>query len=428
MANKGIIFYGKPQSFERYELVGNQISIDERNEPRLKPLSDSNDILHYFFQDDYYYLELFGYANPYNAVRDGVVIGVCIKSDKQIVVSKNNISKLKSLLTQFKETALLETKFKALKLIDIGSFRKTIQEADVESFVSNFKTRDVKEPTQKKLTLLYLKDFENRIDDVLMNEISDYSDIYVSADKNVFSDNLNRVLINEVNENIYIVENGKIIPMLSQQKHKPLPTPPLPTPPLPTPSIPDNSSIIKLLILMKKWLIISVCTSAASLILIIAFFFGTSSPLDKWKTDNFNRQFSEKDKSEYNTTPTTDGRETQTVTEDHANQTAGSNSNMADSRDDGSSMAQISAPKITFYTITAKLKLGEKIVKIEGATLSEITFRITPENMATIATTNGFMTVNQDARKKLKENTQITVEAFWGDESLGSQTYTIAKP
>ncbi|GHT69167.1 hypothetical protein AGMMS50239_35490 [Bacteroidia bacterium] len=299
MANKSLIFYGKPQSFERYEISGNKIAQDEKNEPRLKP-TINNDILHYFFKDGFYYLELYGYANPYRATRPGVVIGVCIKSDEQIAVSENNVSTLKSLLVQFKDIALAGTYFNALKLTDISAFRTTIYNVKTVERISTFETSNSAKPTCQNLTLLYLKDFENKTES-LQNEICNYGDIYIAADKDLFYDDLNRIVFNEVQQKFYVVQNGKI-EVFEEPKvihGKPMLPKPLPNTEQPETVITKTTKNekefvskedfekfkkrIRIFKRTKKW------TSSMIMIVIaiIIFFLGRYSTLGDWKATFF---------------------------------------------------------------------------------------------------------------------------------------------
>jgi LysM repeat protein len=299
MANKGLIFYGKPQSFERYELTGGRINEDERNEPRLKLPSDRNEILHYFFKEGYYYLELYGYANPYKDVRPGVVIGVCVKSDEQIAISKENMCRLKKLLDDFKEIALSNTKFKALKLSGIGDFMTTIHNhSAVESILSEFKISKKQEPFRKSVTLLYLDDFENKVD-AIKDKISDFADIYISADKDVFSDDLNIAIFHEAQKKFHVVIDNEI--RVSEEKKLISPQPKdnsineikefKSTDPLEFEKLQTDFNRFKAGVSWTiKWIRILICTSAVYLILIIAFFFGTNSPLDKWFPPDNGRQ------------------------------------------------------------------------------------------------------------------------------------------
>ena len=287
MANKSLIFYGKPQSFERYELSSGKYTIDERNEPYLKVPSKNDEVLHYFFKDNIFYLELYSYANPCKAVRSGVVIGVGVKSDEPIVASDKNISTLRSLLNQFKEIALSNPnkEFKTLTLNEINEFNSLIQDAEtVAKILQEFKTSDSQKPSHNNLTLLYLNDFKSV--DSLKDQICNYSDIYICTDKNVFNDDLNIKVFAETQKKIHVVENGKI--KLPKENKKPQGQP-MPQKPInhtvelkETDENKKAEDVKKFMKWTKRWINIFIGISTLYLFLFIAFFWGTNSPLDKW--------------------------------------------------------------------------------------------------------------------------------------------------
>ena len=207
MENTSIIFFGKPNSFESYEFKADGITKNNHAEPKLKPNQDQKDILHYYHKDDFYYLELYGFANAFKSGRSGIVIGVCLKSDKQFELSNQNISVLVKLLGFFKKKVLSGVMFNSTSL---GKYIETfdIHKDEIYQAIDYRKTGTSQ--LINNIALLFFEDYENKIQ-FIGDEIINYTDIYISSNKDIFSNPLNNGLFYEANNLFHVVSDGKII-------------------------------------------------------------------------------------------------------------------------------------------------------------------------------------------------------------------------
>lgn len=217
MENTSLVFFGKPNSFESYEFNNDGITKNSHSEPKLKLNQEHNDILHYYFQDDFYYLELYGFANACNSGRSGIVIGVCIKSDTPIMLSSKNKSILTKLLDFFKSEVLSGTMFKD------NNLEKYINTFNIKNEIYlaiNYKT-SCSNQNKSNLMLLFFDDDLDNIQNV-EGGISDYTNLYISSNKDIFYSQLNSELFFETGNIFHIVTNNRLVefkepPKVSQQ-------------------------------------------------------------------------------------------------------------------------------------------------------------------------------------------------------------------
>lgn len=214
MENTSIVFFGKPNSFESYEFKVDGITKNNHAEPKLKLNQDQKDILHYYHKDDFYYLELYGFANAFNSGRSGIVIGVCLKSDKQFELSDKNISVLVKLLGFFKKKVLSGVMFNSTSL---GKYIETFDIHKDEIYQAiDYRTTGSSQLINN-LALLFLEDYENKIQ-FIGEEIINYADIYISSNKDIFGNPLNNGVFYEANNLFHVVSDGKIIECKEQKK------------------------------------------------------------------------------------------------------------------------------------------------------------------------------------------------------------------
>ncbi|NDV83910.1 hypothetical protein [Bacteroides sp. 51] len=450
MTSNSLIFYGKPQSFERYEITESGYSDKVQYEPRIKIPFVNDEVLHYFFKNGSYYLELYGYANPYQTVRQGVVIGVCVKFHRPIKLSSDNFSLLQSLLKDFKEIALSgqDMSFKALNLIDITEFDQTINKPDVVGILSNFQTSDqLPKPLDNKLTLFYLENF-NGIDS-LNDRIYNCKDIYFSTNKELFKDILNRAPFEEADECIHALKGveAEEPPISEKLQGKPMATKPQMNSGAPTGGTSKdkddlkelNDKLNKLTKQVSQRTKIFIVTSAVYMILFIAFFFGTSTSLDKWISFNKNSKPPTEATAGSQEKADKDGEKEKGAGEEKKDSTESGDGGVVNSTGTSGTHALATAKPATtvnfkplnqmgkYYTI-----LSQDSIKPKGTTtrISDLVFQIIPNELANLVymEKNGKLVVNQQERQKLRENTKIVIQAFLNDNLLGEQEYTIAMP
>ena len=208
MANTSIIFYGKPQSWESYEFNKSGYKRGDIGTPALKPRIEDGAVLHYYVQNDYYYLELYEFATAYDTGRSGVVIGVCVKSDSALAVSEKNISILSELLTYYKDKALTKNlQFNTYDLLDI-----------VENFNLNeaiYETIELNDTPPKNcvegVKLLFLENYKNNIGSI-NQYVSACSNAYVSQDNSIYKAAINEKIWRDADKQIITVnEDGKLV-------------------------------------------------------------------------------------------------------------------------------------------------------------------------------------------------------------------------
>jgi hypothetical protein len=297
MENTSIIFFGKPNSFESYELKKDTIIKNNHSEPQLKLSQDDKDVLHYYVKNSFYYLELYSFANAFEAGRPGIVIGVCIKSEQPLAISERNVTTLSKLLAYFKGETLSGTMFKDSSLenykfnLNWDTIYKTIEYAK-----TTFK------PEQGKLTLLLVEDFEHKIQQI-SDKILKYSNLYISSNSKIFHELINNKEFFEAGSKFFVVDNQEI----KEYKEPIVKDPPMrPCPPQKDPESDFKRLQIENGILerekyklkielgnvtrkakkLTRWLI---CSSAACLLIAVAFFF-ESDLLPNRKTNNANSQ------------------------------------------------------------------------------------------------------------------------------------------
>ncbi|QMU63503.1 MAG: hypothetical protein GKR88_08025 [Flavobacteriaceae bacterium] len=215
MEDTSIIFFGKPDGFESFGFKPQGVkSKVDHFEPSLKLESKHQDVFHTFTKNGYSYLELYSFAKAYNAGRDGIVIGVAIKSNKEIAVNDNNFKILNGLLSHFKKQALSGKMFNSTKISDmVSSFSLDDKIFSDFEFTADYSNEHGTLP-------LFLEDYESKI-----NQISEcrksYSNVYVSNEKNIFNTKLNNRFLHKFGNKFYTISNSQLIEYKEPVRTKP---------------------------------------------------------------------------------------------------------------------------------------------------------------------------------------------------------------
>lgn len=214
MSNTSIILFGKPDSFESYELATNGVKriFDSFIEPELKVSQNQNYVYRQFINGGFSYLQIYSFAQAYQSGREGIVIGVAFKSDTLIDLSNENLNTLKSILESFKTKALDGIEFKS------NSLDKTVQEFYQEALSYTDKLKYKNNNLSKSINqtlLLFLPNLESGLKN-LRNEINLLKDVYISSNKEVFTASINIKYLYTVENKFYTLNNeNKIIEFIN---------------------------------------------------------------------------------------------------------------------------------------------------------------------------------------------------------------------
>lgn len=198
-----IIFFGKPDSFESFEVnISGTYKIDYF-EPELKLHQEGINIIHLFKKEKYHYFEVYRYAKANNSGRSGIIIGVSIKSKNKLKICSENYSEVISYLEHFKKNALNGSVFGDITIENtIRRFQLKFENI-TRSLI--FERENIK--SECKTLLLYSQDFNGRLN-VLNEKINTFENIYISSDKSVFTADINMVFLS-ANENKFYILNEK---------------------------------------------------------------------------------------------------------------------------------------------------------------------------------------------------------------------------
>jgi hypothetical protein len=214
MSNTSIILFGKPDSFESYELATTGVKriFDSFIEPEIKVSQSQNYVYHQFINDGFSYLQIYSFAQAYQSGREGIVIGVAFKSDTLIDLSNENLNTLKSILESFKNKALDGIEFKS------NSLDKTVQEFYQEALSYTEKIKYKNNSLSKSINqslLLFLPNLDSGLKN-LRNEINLLKDVYISSNKEVFTASINIKYLYTVENKFYTLNSeNKIIEFIN---------------------------------------------------------------------------------------------------------------------------------------------------------------------------------------------------------------------
>lgn len=209
-----IVVFGKPRAFESYEFefdgsLGHILENSHR-EPFIKPTDYDVPVFHYYKKDEAVIWELYRRCRGYDSDRDGIVLGVGIKSDRDFDL----MGTLSRLLIPFWEdfaNAFLDSN-KSFKVDSIvGRIKGTKWSHEEKEKVINCVKNDAPTPIEhdESLLLLVVPDFAD-ISKIEKN-IKAYSDVYITGSASLFQNEINRtVLAKQANNEIHIVKEGKI--------------------------------------------------------------------------------------------------------------------------------------------------------------------------------------------------------------------------
>jgi hypothetical protein len=203
MNDISIVFFGKPDSFESFEVnVSGTLKIDYF-EPELKLHQESSNIIHLFKKEKYHFFEVYSYAKANNSGRSGIIIGVSIKSKNKLKICSENYSEVNSYLEHFKKNALNGSVF------DDITIENTIKRFQLkfENITRTLIFEKENYKSENKTLLLYLPDFNGKLN-VVNEKIGFFENIYISSDKSVFTADINMVFLS-ANENKFFILNEK---------------------------------------------------------------------------------------------------------------------------------------------------------------------------------------------------------------------------
>jgi hypothetical protein len=210
MSNTSIILFGKPDSFESYELSSSGVKriFDSFIEPEIKVSQNQKYVFHQFINDGFSYLQVYSFAQAFQSGREGIVIGVAFKSNSLIELCNENFDTLKLILDNFKNKALEGIAFKT------NSLDKTVQEIYQEVLTNTQKIKysdnSISQSINQSL-LLYLPNLENGLKK-LRNEVNLLNNVYISSNKDVYASVINTKYLYTVDNKFYTLNNeNKII-------------------------------------------------------------------------------------------------------------------------------------------------------------------------------------------------------------------------
>lgn len=212
-----IIAFGKPRAFESYEYVfdgGNKSVENAHREPILKPQIYDTPILHYYSKESHAGLELYTRAKGYESERDGIVFGVAIEALSDFKIIDVFAQVLKPFWEDF-ASALLDDGNRFAEPSIIGQLKSTQwSQSEIDAIQSVLRQQPIKCPN-KKMLLLEAKEF----DDICSVEsiIKEYEDVFISGSIDIFTEQINEIVLKEANNQIFQVANGEIVPYMKTQ-------------------------------------------------------------------------------------------------------------------------------------------------------------------------------------------------------------------
>jgi len=208
MENLSLIFFGKPYSYESYELRFGvkEVIKNTHPEPLLKLKKSQKAGLHVYRDKKFYYLELYEFVLPHNSSREGASIGICIKSEKPLEICRENLTRLREHLKFFKDAFTINDEFKSLTCEDTMS---SIQLAEED--LSDLKHKDLlKYKSVNQSKLIFHKDFEQDIENI-KNELNKEESFYLVNDKAIFEETINEQIYYEFAKDCYSITSNRLL-------------------------------------------------------------------------------------------------------------------------------------------------------------------------------------------------------------------------
>lgn len=215
------VVFGKPRAFESYEYVfdGDKLSVENTHrEPILKPKQYGEPILHYFVKDGYAGLEYYTRAKGYESERDGIVFGVCMKSETDFNIMNTVSTILQRFWIDF-ASALLDESNKFIEDSIISKLKNTQwSQSEIDILQRTSLCRPTS--TSKKGILLLVSP---QLDDIKLIEdyIKEYENVYISDNPRVFKEKMNDIVLREASNQIFKIEDEKIVPLHEGIQEKP---------------------------------------------------------------------------------------------------------------------------------------------------------------------------------------------------------------
>lgn len=218
-----LIFFGKPQSFEVLSFnQAQQYKAYKESERALidpkffLPTKNDGNIIHYI-RGEKNYLLLYTYAQPFSGTRQGITIGVGFSSEQEILLSNNNLTYLSDLLISFQENACDNHRFKDIHLENVA--KQTYKNnSQLLGYVDLGSSKGV---SINKAQLFYLPHLVQQFSDTALSKcLAD--DIYITDKENLFEHLLNKKVFGKLNNQLYTIKNGAIVPYV---KPSPIPEP-----------------------------------------------------------------------------------------------------------------------------------------------------------------------------------------------------------
>jgi len=212
-----IIVFGKPRAFESYEYVfdrGNKSVENAHREPILKPKIYDTPILHYYSKEGHAGLELYTRAKGYESERDGIVFGVAIEALSDFRIIDVFAQVLKPFWEDF-ASALLDDGNRFAEPSIIAQLKSTQwSQSEIDAIQSVLRQHPINCPN-KKMLFLEAKEYDDICS--VENIIKEYEDVFISGSIDVFTEQINEIVLKEANYQIFQVANGEIVPYVETQ-------------------------------------------------------------------------------------------------------------------------------------------------------------------------------------------------------------------
>jgi len=210
---KNIVVFGKPKSFESYEFEFQGISESNKEnthiEPLLKPKKGQT-VLHYFVKEGYACFEYYEYAKGFESDRLGSVFGIGLKSDNDINLTYAIDKVLIAFWSEFASSFLNENdNFILSTMVDS---LKTTKFGDEEIQLLVNSTNNLPFNKNKKSNILLLVAADLTELKAVESQIKEYSEVYIADNPDIFKDSINDLLLSKINNQIFRLKEGVIVP------------------------------------------------------------------------------------------------------------------------------------------------------------------------------------------------------------------------
>lgn len=205
---ESLIFFGKPRNDQAIEFkegkINNFTFLDFH--PSFQ-VPQKCIIFRQYYSSGFWFLQAYDNAQAYTASRIGNDIGVAIKSNRHIIISKSNLQSLLSILTEFKEMALdYNGKYKS---DDILNDVKKVISTKLSSVKLSIGLNDVQ--PKKSKAILFIDKFNENIYDI-PSVVSNYTDLYITSNNQLHLFGLNQPKFTDFgNQYLTFDKNGNLI-------------------------------------------------------------------------------------------------------------------------------------------------------------------------------------------------------------------------